>query len=92
MQGAEIRDIALAQAGQVKIDWARAYMPLLNEIRSRFKREQPFAGMKIAISIHLEAKTAYLAHVLRAGGLSRLCRTRGGSGAVPAPSRMCAVL
>ncbi len=73
MQGAEIRDIALAQAGQVKIDWARAYMPLLNEIRSRFERERPFAGMKIAISIHLEAKTAYLAHVLRAGGAQVYC-------------------
>ena len=73
MQQGQIRDIELAQAGQVKIDWARAYMPLLNALYTRFEREQPFAGRRIAISIHLEAKTAYLAHVLRAGGAEVYC-------------------
>jgi len=63
-----VRDIGLAPQGALKIDWVRAHMPVLNVIRSEFEREQPFAGVKIAVSIHLEAKTAYLAQVLQAGG------------------------
>ena len=64
----EIRDISLAPSGQDKINWVVPNMPVLNAIRRRFEAEKPFAGMKAAISIHLEAKTAYFAHVLRAGG------------------------
>lgn len=63
-----VRDINLAPQGLLKIDWVRAHMPVLNVIRREFEREQPFAGVKIALSIHLEAKTAYLAQVLQAGG------------------------
>jgi len=43
-------------------------MPVLAEIEARFREERPFEGMRVAISIHLEAKTANLALVLRAGG------------------------
>jgi adenosylhomocysteinase len=43
-------------------------MPVLNEIRSEFEKTQPFKGIRVAVSIHLEAKTAYLATVLKAGG------------------------
>ncbi|MEW6424016.1 MAG: adenosylhomocysteinase [Bacillota bacterium] len=63
-----VRDINLAPQGLLKIDWVRAHMPVLNVIRGEFEREQPFTGVKIALSIHLEAKTAYLAKVLQAGG------------------------
>lgn len=63
-----IKDITLAPSGEKKIRWVAAYMPILNAIRRRFEEEKPFAGLKIAMSIHLEAKTAYLAEVLRAGG------------------------
>ncbi|MEW5898726.1 MAG: adenosylhomocysteinase, partial [Bacillota bacterium] len=63
-----VRDINLAPQGLLKIDWVRVHMPVLNVIRSEFERGQPFAGVKIALSIHLEAKTAYLAQVLQAGG------------------------
>ena len=63
-----IKDIQLAPSGKDKIEWVRSYMPVLNCIREDFEREQPFAGLKISMSIHLEAKTAYLAKVLRAGG------------------------
>jgi len=63
-----IKDITLAPSGHDKINWVKSYMPLLNSIRERFIREQPFKGMKAAMSIHLEAKTAYLATVLRDGG------------------------
>jgi len=63
-----IKDITLAPSGHDKINWVKSYMPLLGAIRERFIKEQPFKGMKAAMSIHLEAKTAYLATVLRDGG------------------------
>ena len=63
-----IKDISLAPSGRDKIEWVRSYMPVLNSIREQFERDLPFKGLKISMSIHLEAKTAYLAKVLRAGG------------------------
>jgi len=68
MQKYVLRDINLAPEGRLKIDWVRAHMPVLNVIREQFERELPFAGVRVGMSIHLEAKTAYLAEVLRAGG------------------------
>jgi len=64
----QIRDTALAPSGRQKIDWARRNMPLLRGLEEEFTREKPFAGLKIALSVHLEAKTAYLCRVLAAGG------------------------
>ena len=64
----DIKDIKLAPSGHDKINWVASYMPILNTIKEDFIKEQPFKGMKISMSIHLEAKTAYLAKVLRAGG------------------------
>jgi len=66
--GCEIKDISLATAGHDKIAWVKPAMPVLESIRRRFEAEKPLNGLKISISIHLEAKTAYFAHVLRAGG------------------------
>jgi adenosylhomocysteinase len=63
-----IADPKLAPEGRLKIEWVQAHMPVLNRIRSQFEREQPFRGLKVAISLHLEAKTAYLAKVIQAGG------------------------
>jgi len=56
------------QTGREKIDWASAHTPLLNGIRTSFLDERPFAGLRVAMSIHLEAKTACLAVLLRDGG------------------------
>ena len=64
----EIKDIKLAPSGHDKINWVASYMPILNSIKDEFERTKPFAGMKISMSIHLEAKTAYLAKLLAAGG------------------------
>lgn len=64
----KIKDISLAKTGKERIEWVKSYMPVLNLIEKDFAQSKPFAGKKIAMSIHLEAKTAYLAHVLRAGG------------------------
>ena len=63
-----VRDMSLADYGRMKIEWVRDFMPALVAIRERFEREKPFAGKKITISIHMEAKTAFLALCLAAGG------------------------
>ena len=64
----EIKKPETWQEGRRKIDWVRANMPLLNRIEEKFKKERPFEGLTIALSIHLEAKTAYLCETLAAGG------------------------
>ena len=64
----EIRDINLAPYGHTKIEWVRNNMPLLNGLEEEFLKTKPFEGVKISLSIHLEAKTAYLCKVLAAGG------------------------
>ena len=64
----EIRDIALWESGEQKITWVKSNMPLLRGIEAEFEKTKPFAGKRIALSIHLEAKTAYLCRVMAAGG------------------------
>ena len=63
-----IRNEALWKDGALKIDWVRHHMPLLRGLEAEFTQEKPFKGLKIALSVHLEAKTAYLCKVLAAGG------------------------
>ena len=63
-----IKDAALAPGGRKKIEWVRSFMPTLSQIEKRFEREKPFKGMRIAVSVHLEAKTANLGLVLAKGG------------------------
>ncbi len=68
MKDNEIRDINLAPSGRQKIEWVRHNMPLLNGLEEEFRKTRPFEGVKISLSVHLEAKTAYLCEVLAAGG------------------------
>ena len=63
-----IRDIRLASSGENKIEWVKRNCPLLRSIEKEFLATKPFMGKRIALSIHLEAKTAYLCKVLAAGG------------------------
>lgn len=63
-----IRNIQLAKRGQEKLSWVENFMPVLNKIKADFIQKKPFAGQKIAICLHLEAKTGYLALTLKAGG------------------------
>ena len=63
-----IRNIDLAPSGENKIEWVRRNCPLLRSLEEDFIKTKPFAGRRIALSIHLEAKTAYLCRVLAAGG------------------------
>ena len=68
MKQYEIRDIALAPSGHQKIQWVKNNMPLLAGLEEEFRATRPFEGIKVSLSVHLEAKTAYLCLVLAAGG------------------------
>ena len=63
-----VKDLALAPDGHLKIDWVKNHMPILNSVENSFKEQQPFKGLNVTISLHLEAKTAYLAKVVQSGG------------------------
>ena len=68
MKQYDIRDIGLAPAGHTEIEWVRHNMPLLADLEEEFRRDRPFEGVKISLSVHLEAKTARLCLALAAGG------------------------
>ena len=63
-----IKDIALAPSGEMKIKWVERNMPVLRGIGEDFARTRPFEGLKVALSVHLEAKTAFLCRVMEMGG------------------------
>jgi len=84
-----IADPSLAPEGHLKIDWASAHMPVLNKIKEQFEKEQPFKGLKVTICLHLEAKTAYLAKVVQAGGADV---TITGSNPLSTQDDVCAAL
>ena len=77
-----VKDPSLAEYGRMKIAWVQDFMPALVAIRKRFEREKPFTGKKITLSIHMEAKTAFLALCLAAGGAEVHARA-----ATPCPRR-----
>jgi adenosylhomocysteinase len=84
-----IKDIKLAPSGHQKIEWVRNNMPLLRDLEEEFKKTRPFEGMKITLSVHLEAKTAYLCKVLAAGG-AKMSVT--GSNVLSTQDDICAAL
>ncbi len=53
-----VKDPSLAESGRRKIHWVRDFMPALSQIEARFQKEKPFQGLRVAVSVHLEAKTA----------------------------------
>jgi adenosylhomocysteinase len=53
-----IRDKSLAGAGLAKINWVKDFMPVLNHFEKKLAAEQPLKGLKVAVCVHLEAKTA----------------------------------
>lgn len=89
IQNSIVADMKLAPEGHLKIDWVEAHMPVLGRIRKQFEKEQPFKGLKVTISLHLEAKTAYLAKVVKAGGAEV---TITGSNPLSTQDDVCAAL
>jgi adenosylhomocysteinase len=64
----DIKDINLAPAGRLRIEWAEREMPVLRLIRERFAEEKPLAGVRLSACLHITTETANLARTLQAGG------------------------
>jgi adenosylhomocysteinase len=64
----DVADLALAEQGRKRIEWADRSMPVLREIRERFEKERPFDGVRIAACMHVTTETANLMRALQAGG------------------------
>jgi len=70
MQDRDVKDTARAGEGLRLVDWAERSMPVLRQVRDRFKREQPLAGQRVAACLHVTPETANLLRTLQAGGAS----------------------
>ncbi|HSK16043.1 MAG TPA: adenosylhomocysteinase [Gaiellaceae bacterium] len=66
--GHDVKDLALAPGGVVRIRWADRQMPVLAAIRERFERERPLEGRRVSACLHVTTETANLARTLKAGG------------------------
>jgi adenosylhomocysteinase len=66
----DVKDLSLAAGGELRIEWAAMAMPVLLQIRERFAREQPLAGVRVGACLHVTTETAVLMLVLKAGGAS----------------------
>jgi len=64
----DIKDLDLAPAGRLRIEWAEREMPVLRLIRERFAKEKPLAGVRLSACLHITTETANLAHTLQVGG------------------------
>nr|HID13946.1 adenosylhomocysteinase [Anaerolineae bacterium] len=64
----DIKDLDLAPAGRLRIEWAEREMPVLRFIRERFAKEKPLAGVRLSACLHITTETANLARTLQAGG------------------------
>jgi len=64
----DIKDPSLAQAGRSRIEWAGSFMPVLGQIRERFAKDKPLAGVRIGACLHVTTETANLMLALKAGG------------------------
>jgi adenosylhomocysteinase len=70
----DIKDIALADNGLLRIEWARGSMPVLTMIEERFEKERPLRGIRVSACLHVTSETANLARTLKAGGAEvRIC-------------------
>ena len=68
MRPSVIRSPSLSTEGRRKIEWVRRNMPILGRLEAEFRSRRPFSDLRIAVSVHFEAKTAYLAELFAAGG------------------------
>jgi len=64
----DVKDLALARDGSLRIEWAAREMPVLRQIRERFAREKPLKGVRLAACLHVTTETANLVLALRDGG------------------------
>src|SRR5699024_10160784 len=64
----DVKDMALAEQGKNNIEWAMKDMPVLERIKARFKKEQPFKGLRLTACVHVTKETAALCIAMQAGG------------------------
>src|ERR1700722_5095493 len=64
----DVKDLGLADEGHSKIEWAAASMPVLDQIKARFEKEKPLAGLRLSACLHVTTETGNLALTLKAGG------------------------
>src|SRR5919206_4699755 len=64
----DVKDLGLAAAGKLKIEWAEHAMPVLRQVRERFAKEQPLKGVRLGACLHVTTETAVLMLTLKAGG------------------------
>src|SRR3989442_9472674 len=64
----DVKDIAQAAAGRLKIEWAEQSMPVLRQVRERFAKEQPLKGIRLGACLHVTTETAGLMLTLKSGG------------------------
>jgi len=68
MAAHDVKDLSLAAAGRLRIEWAEQSMPVLRQIRERFTKEQPLKGIRLGACLHVTTETAVLMLTLKAGG------------------------
>lgn len=66
----DVKDLALAQKGRLRIEWAGKFMPVLEHIKKKFAKEQPLKGVRLAACLHVTSETANLMEALKLGGAS----------------------
>ncbi|MBI4254836.1 MAG: adenosylhomocysteinase [Candidatus Rokubacteria bacterium] len=64
----DVKNLALAAEGRLKIEWAEQWMPVLRQVRERFAKEQPLKGLRLGACLHVTTETAVLMLTLKAGG------------------------
>jgi adenosylhomocysteinase len=64
----DVKDLALAEAGRRRTEWAERSMQVLRQVKERFAKEKPFTGLKMSACLHVTAETANLMITLKAGG------------------------
>ena len=64
----DVKDLALADRGKLRVEYAEHEMPVLALIRERFEKEKPLKGIRLAACLHVTSETANLAITLKAGG------------------------
>ena len=66
----DIKDLSLASAGKLRIDWAERQMDVLRNIANRFSKTKPLKGVRVAACLHVTSETAVLMRTLKEGGAS----------------------
>ncbi len=64
----DVKDLALAKEGKLRVEWATQEMPVLGLIKERFKKQKPLKGITVAACLHVTTETAQLAITLKEGG------------------------